>query len=64
MAKSYEKLTDKTVRKYFNKIVNRNTKKEKEDLINNLKKLISNPKTPLRNKIAQAIELAENVKTK
>lgn len=56
-------LMDKTVLKYFKKIVNRNTEKERQRVIQELKKLISNPKTPLRNKIEKAIGLAENIKT-
>lgn len=63
MIKTNEKLMDKTTLKYFKKIVNRNTEKEKQQVIQELKKLVSNPKTPLRNKIEKAISLAENIKT-
>lgn len=59
MAKSNEKLTHKTVRKYFKKIVNRNTKKEQQEFIENLKQLAKNPKTPERRKILTAVEVAE-----
>lgn len=59
MAKSNELLTDKTVRKYFKKIVNRNTKKEQQAVIENLKQFAKNPKTPERRKILSAVEIAE-----
>lgn len=52
-------LQDKTVLKYFKKILNRNTKKEQDEVIENLKKLTENPKTPNRNKIKKSIEIAE-----
>lgn len=59
MAKSNEKLTDKTVCKYYKKIVNRNTEKEQKAVIEYLKQLAENPKTPERRKILAAIEIAE-----
>lgn len=52
-------LMDKTVLKFYKKIVNRNTEKEQKEVITNLKKLIENPKTPNRSKIEEAIEEAE-----
>lgn len=62
-AKGNKDLTDKTIRKYFKKIVNRNTEKERNEVLENLKKLASNPKTPLRNKIEKAVQLAEDIKS-
>ena len=49
-------MTDKVSLKYFKKIVNRNTEKEREKVVAQLRKEIENPKTPLRDKIATAIE--------
>lgn len=63
MSKISEEYTDKTVRKYFKKIMNRNNKDERAKIINNLKELISNPKTPHRDKIEKAVKLAENIET-
>lgn len=60
MSKKNDILTDKTVRKFYKKIVNRNTKQERQQVVDNLKKLAKNPKTPDRKKILAAIEYAES----
>ncbi len=53
-------LIDKTVVKYYKKIMNRNTEKEKKEVLENLKKLVENLKAPNRNKIQIAIDEAES----
>lgn len=55
-----KELTDKTVLKYFKRIMNRNNAEERAELIMRYKKLAQDPKTPFRNKIQQAVDLAEN----
>lgn len=54
-----KKLADKTVLKYYKKIMNRENVRERAELIRRYKELAKNPRTPLRNKIQQAIEIAE-----
>lgn len=60
MAKINDTLTDKTVRKFYKKIVNRNSEQERQTVLDNLKKLAENPRTPDRKKILAAIEYAES----
>lgn len=54
------KLQDKTTLKYYKKIMNRVKDKERLELVERLKELVKNPKTPLRDKIQAAINLAES----
>ena len=49
-------LTDKVSLKYFKKIANRKTEKEREKVVEELSKQIKNKKTPLRDKIETAVE--------
>ena len=60
MSKMNDILTDKTVRKFYKKIVNRNSEPERQKVISNLKQLAENPRTPDRKKILTAIEYAES----
>lgn len=57
----YEKLSsfidDTVVLKNYKKIINRNTEKERMDVLANMEKLIENPKTPHRDKIKKAVEI-------
>lgn len=55
-----EALLDKTVLKYYKQIFNRNNPQERLEVMLRLKTLAQNPKTPLRNKIQQAVDLAQN----
>lgn len=57
--KEVEELTDKIIRRYYKQVVNRKTMPEKTDIITRLKQLCENIKTPHRNKIRRAVELAE-----
>ncbi|MDR1327385.1 MAG: hypothetical protein LBJ74_03150 [Heliobacteriaceae bacterium] len=59
MRKGCEDLTDKTVLKYFKKVMNRTNVEERHELLCRYKRLAENPKTPHRDKILKAIELAE-----
>ena len=49
-------INDKLTLKYFKKIANRNSKEEREKVIRQLEQQIENPKTPLREKMSNAIE--------
>lgn len=51
--------SDKVTLRYLKKLHYSNSKKEQQKLLQNLKYLISNPKTPHRDKIAKSIELFE-----
>ena len=53
-----ERLLDKTTLKYYKKIMNNSS--EREQLIQRYKELVANPKTPLRDKIKDAIDIVEN----
>ena len=57
----FEKLShfidDNVVRKNYKKIINRNTEKERLQVITNMEKLAENPKTPHRNKILKAVQI-------
>lgn len=57
--KSTEALSDNTVLKYYKKIMNRSTKTEQLEMIKRFQEEIKNPKCPLRDKISEAITLAE-----
>lgn len=48
---------DKVTLKYFKKLMHRNSDKDLNPLLNNLKALVQNPKTPHRDKIQKALEL-------
>ena len=50
-------INDKVVWSTYKKMLNRNSRAEKELVISNLKNLVKNPKTPHRSKIKKAIEL-------
>ena len=50
-------IDDKIVLRYFKKIMNRNTEKERQIVLENQEKLVENPKTPHRDKIKRANEL-------
>ena len=50
-------IDDSVVLRYFKKIMNRNTEKERLEVLTNLEKMTENPKTPHREKIQKAIEL-------
>lgn len=52
---------DKTVLKYYKKIMNRNNKTEQQTVLTNLKELVKNHKTPHRKKIQEAINRAEAI---
>ena len=52
-------LADNIILSWFKKIINRLNPKERSEVIERFKKLAENPKTPLRDKIQQAINLAE-----
>ncbi len=52
---------DKMVMRYYKQIVNRNTDKEKEQVISNLQEKIKNPKTPHRDKMQKGIELYNQI---
>lgn len=49
-------LKDRTSIKYFKKIANRHTKKEREEVANRLTEQAKNPKTPLRKNILEALD--------
>ena len=49
-------LEDRTALKYFKKIANRNTQKEREQVVNQLTEKVKNPKTPLREKMQAALD--------
>ena len=55
-------IDDKVVLKYFKKIINRNTEKERLEVLANQEKMIDNPKTPHRDKIKKANELYKQYK--
>lgn len=55
-------IDDKVVRRYYKKIRNRNTKQEQEQVAENLKAIVQNPKTPHRDKIIKALEIYEKEK--
>ncbi|MBQ7764374.1 hypothetical protein IJ384_03280 [bacterium] len=59
ITKTTEDLVDKITLRYYKKIMNRNNKNEQLELIRRLKQLIQNPKTPHREKIKKAVDLAE-----
>ncbi len=50
-------IDDKIVRRYFKKLLFRNSEKELNKVINDLENKIANPKTPHRDKIQRALEL-------
>lgn len=52
-------LMDKTVLKYYKQIFNRNNSEERLEVMFRLKRMAENPKTPLRNKIQQAVDIAQ-----
>lgn len=56
MLRHSDALTDRLTLKYFKKIAVRNSQKEREMVLNQLKKKAENPKTPLRDKITAAID--------
>lgn len=55
-----EALLDKTVLKYYKQIMNRNNAEERLEVMFRLKRLAEAPKTPLRNKIQKAVDIAQN----
>lgn len=54
-------INDRTTLKFFKKIANRNTQKEREQVVNQLTEKVKNPKTPLRNKIQEALDYYNNL---
>lgn len=52
---------DKMTVRYYKQIVNRNTEKEKQQVISQLQDKIKNPKTPHRDKIQKGLELYYNM---
>ena len=54
------RLLDKTVLKYYKKIVNRESVEEREKVLENYKNILQNPRTPLREKIKNAIDVYED----
>ena len=57
-------IDDKVVLRYFKKIMNRNTEKERLEVLANQEKMVENPKTPHRDKIRRANELYKEFKAK
>lgn len=55
--KLYNFIDDKVVLRYYKKIINRNTEKERLEVLANQERLAENPKTPHRDKIKSANEL-------
>jgi hypothetical protein len=55
-------IDDKVVLRYFKKIMNRNTEKERQIVLANQEKMVENPKTPHRDKIKRANELYRQYK--
>jgi hypothetical protein len=53
-------LMDSTALRYYKKIMNRQNAKEQLELIDRYSKLAQNPKTPLKRKIAQGVNLAKS----
>lgn len=49
-------IKDRTTLKYFKKIANRNTQKEREEVVKNLTEKVENIKTPHRDKIIEALD--------
>lgn len=54
------RLADKTVLKYFKKIMNRTNPDERAALIERYRAMASDPRTPLRDKINEAIDIIES----
>lgn len=54
------RLADKTVLKYFKKIINRTNPDERNALIEHYRAMASDPRTPLRDKINVAIDIVES----
>lgn len=59
ITKETEELADKIVLRYYKKIMNRTNPKEQAELIQQYKRLLDNPKTPHRENIEKAIQIAE-----
>lgn len=54
-------IKDRTTLKFFKKIANRNTEKERQEVVNNLTLKAENPRTPLRRNIIEALNFYKSL---